>query len=499
MPKLHRRITERARIDHPPLKGEGKDRPLAAEGSPGWGDSGATHTKLHLLHLYHPLPARWRGPTSPLQGEVILFFRMNSMNDVSMSPQMVVTPGAAAAPQSEAVKRRAIVFLNLAHGIDHFVLLIFPAVVISLELVYRRPYAELIALSTAAFVAFGVFSLPAGWLADRWSRRNMMAAFYFGCGVSLAAAGLAPTPFMLAAAMCALGMFAAIYHPVGMAMLIDVSKARPRTLAFNGVCGNLGVTFAAGISTTLAAWIDWRAAFLLPAAVCVLTGIAYLTLVPDDQHRTAKRGTAASVVLSARAAAIMFGCYVAISLAGGLTFNTALIALPKLIDERLGDGVPLVVVGWLATGIFLCGALAQLLMGRLIERTPPHLLFAAVATVQFAAVVSAGYASGLALIVALAVAIGAIYAQVTVGDIVIARYTADAWRGRVYSVRYFLTFITSGIAVQLIAQLYSRGGFDLVLGAIAMTGFVMMVGVYAMAAAVNGAEMAHRAMRVPAV
>jgi hypothetical protein len=31
-----------------------------------------------------------------------------------------------------------------------------------------------------------------------------------------------------------------------------------------------------------------------------------------------------------------------------------------------------------------------------------------------------------------------------------------------------------------------------------MTGFVMMVGVYAMAAAVNGAEMAHRAMRVPA-
>jgi len=60
-------------------------------------------------------------------------------------------------------------------------------------------------------------------------------------------------------------------------------------------------------------------------------------------------------------------------------------------------------------------------------------------------------------------------------------------------VRYFLTFITSGIAVQLIAQLYSRGGFDLVLSAIALTGFVMMAGVYVMAAAVNGAEVAHRA------
>jgi len=415
------------------------------------------------------------------------------MNDVSV-PQ----PITAIAPQSQAAKRRTIAFLNLAHAIDHFVLLIFPTVVIGLEVVFKRPYAEMIALSTAAFVAFGVFSIPAGWLADRWSRRNMIALFYFGCAVSLTAAGLASTPLVLAVAMFLLGTFAAIYHPVGMAMLIDVSKARPRTLAFNGVCGNLGVTLAAGISTTLAAWIDWRAAFLVPAVVCLATGVAYLALVADDRPRIGKRSTTASVTLSPRAAAIMFGCYVAISLAGGLTFNTALIALPKLIDERVGEDVPLIVVGWLATGIFLCGALAQVAVGRLIERVPPHFLFAAVATVQFIGVVWAGYATGAALITALAVAIGGIYGQVTVGDIVIARYTADAWRGRVYAMRYFLTFITSGIAVQLIAQLYGRGGFDLVLAAIALTGFTMMAGVYAMAAAVNGAETAHRAAQMPA-
>jgi predicted MFS family arabinose efflux permease len=413
------------------------------------------------------------------------------MNDLSTHNVM---NAAARTTDERAValaRQRTIVFLNLAHAIDHFVLLIFPAIVIGLEVVYGRSYAEMISLSTAAFVAFGVFSLPAGWLADRWSRRNMMALFYFGCAAALTGAGFATTPRMLAAAMFMLGMFAAIYHPVGMAMLIDVSNARPRTLAFNGVCGNLGVTLAAGISTTLAAWLDWRAAFLVPAAICLMTGFAYVALVTDDRHRRGKRKTTADVALTPRAAIVMFGCYVAISLAGGLTFNTALIALPKLVDERVA-GVSLVMVGWLATGIFMCGALAQLAMGRLIERLPPHLLFAGIATVQFMGVVWAGHETGPLLIVALAVAIGAIYAQVTVGDIVIARYTADAWRGRVYSVRYFLTFITSGIAVQLIAQLYSRGGFDLVLAAIAATGFVMMTGVYIMAAAVNGAEMAHR-------
>jgi MFS family permease len=398
----------------------------------------------------------------------------------------------------DTAKRRSIAFLNLAHAIDHFVLLIFPTIVIGLEVVFHRPYAEMIALSTAAFVAFGLFSLPAGWLADRWSRRNMMALFYFGCGVSLLGAAFAPTPFLLASALFVLGMFAAIYHPVGMAMLIDVSQARGRTLAFNGVCGNLGVALAAGISASLAAWWSWRAAFLAPAVICLATGVAFLALVGDDRHHTGKRKTTAQVVLSPRAMGMMFGCYIVISLAGGLTFNTALIALPKLIEERVGQGMTLVLIGGLATAIFLCGALAQLAVGRLIERFPPHLLFVCVVTIQFLGIVAAAYASGAALIAALAVAMGGIYAQVTVGDIVIARYTADAWRGRVYSVRYFLTFITSGIAVQLIAQLYARGGFDLVLGAIAVTGFVMLTAVYTMAFVVAGAEHTYRSTVQPA-
>jgi MFS family permease len=111
------------------------------------------------------------------------------------------------------------------------VLLIYPTVVISLEALYQRSYSDLIALSTAAFVAFGVFSLPAGWLADHWSRRNMMALFYLGCGLSLAGAACAPSPTMLAVALFTLGVVAAIYHPVGMAMLIEISQARGRTLA----------------------------------------------------------------------------------------------------------------------------------------------------------------------------------------------------------------------------------------------------------------------------
>src|SRR5262249_59783915 len=126
-----------------------------------------------------------------------------------------------------------------------------------------------------------------------------------------------------------------------------------------------------------------------------------------------------------------------------------------------------------ATGIFLCGGVAQFVVGRLVERVPLHLLFAAVAVVQFVGVAWATYASGVMLVLALGISLAGIYAQVTVNDLVIARYTADAWRGRVFAVRYFLSFAVSGAAVSIIAFLYGRGGFGLVLAATAAVALVL--------------------------
>jgi MFS family permease len=391
----------------------------------------------------------------------------------------------------ELERRRSIAFLNWAHAIDHFVLLIYPTVVIGLEVVYQRSYSELIALSSTAFIAFGVFSLPAGWLADRWSRRNMMAAFYIGCGLSLAAAGLAPNLTTMAAAMFALGMFAAIYHPVGMAMLIEATKARGRSLAFNGVCGNLGVSLAAGISAALATWISWRAAFYVPAALFVLTGIVYLWVTPDDRHQIKSRVSSPAVPLTPRLAVMLFGLFIVIALSAGLTFNVLTIALPKIVDERLSRDLPLLFVGSIATAVLVCGALAQLIVGRLVEWVAPHVIFAIVTGLGFLGNLWAAYAGGTALLVALAIAVAAIYGQVTVNDMIMARYTADAWRGRVYAVRYFLLFISAGAAIGMIALLHESGGFALVLGVnafIALLLFVTTLALVAMIISVEGTQ-----------
>jgi MFS family permease len=405
-----------------------------------------------------------------------------------MTTEVSTTERFAAADTEESRRRLSIGFMNWAHAIDHFVILIYPTVVIELQAAYGESYSTLIALATASFVAFGLFSLPAGWLGDRWSRRDLMAAFYIGCGLSLVAAAFAPSLVWLGVALFALGMFAAIYHPVGTAMILENATQRGRTMAFNGVCGNIGVSLAAGITAALTAAFSWRGAFLVPGVICLATGAIYFWLVPSEANHTVKRSGSADVTLSPMTAAAIFGLFMVVALSAGLVFNTISISLPKIVDERVGNGISLVMVGGLTTAVFLCGAVAQITVGRLVERFPLHILFAISAVTQFTGVVWAAYAGGISLLFALAFTMAAIYGQITLNDLVIARYTADAWRGRVYAVRYFLTFMVSGVAVSMIALLYGRGGFNLVLGATAVIALGFLVAVLAIALIANGVE-----------
>jgi MFS family permease len=405
-----------------------------------------------------------------------------------------------AADAGPTLRERKIVigFNNFAHAVDHYVMLIFPTVVIGLEAVYGRPYGELLVLGTASFFAFGLFSLPAGWLADRRSRRYMMVAFYLGCGVSLLGAAASPNFVTLAISLFALGVFAAIYHPVGTAIVVQAAVNRGRTLAFNGVCGNIGVALAAGITAVLTSWVGWRGAFLVPAIVCLIVGVAYLIYVPDDRKQAAGRNAAPEVRLTMKAIAIVFGLFILTWTTAGLVFNVVTIALPKVIDERIGEAIPLVAIGGIATAIFLCGAVAQFTIGRVLERYPAHLVFAFTGFMQFAGVVASVHATGYTLLFTLAFAMCFIYAQVTVNDFVIARYTADAWRARIYAVRYFITYLISGAAITLIALLHGRGGFELVLGVTALIACGIVVGTAGVATAVNNTERSRNAAAQPA-
>lgn len=367
--------------------------------------------------------------------------------------------------------RRTIAFINIAHAVDHFVLLIYPTVVIAIALQRDLAYGELIGLATGAFVAFGLFSLPVGWMADRVGRRNMMIAFFFGCGISCIGLAFSSSTLAFAAWLLVLGIFSAIYHPVGMAMLASHTDRLGRDLGVNGVWGNMGAASASGVSAFLAATLGWQAGFLVPGIVCVLIGIAFTALVrpgPQEPHAATKKKTQETIAVSRPF--VLFILFALAIVAGGMTFNVTTISLPKVIDERLGLTLPLVITGSLATAVFVFGAMTQLLMGWLVDRFSLPQLFVGLSILQPAGLALAAMTTGIPMLAGMVLVMAAIYGQVVINDAMVARYVPVEYRARAFGLRYFLGFAAAGFAVPMIAFFHASQGFPLVLGITALFG-----------------------------
>src|ERR1700751_1000537 len=172
---------------------------------------------------------------------------------------------------------RLIAFINSAHCITHYSLLILPTAVLAMAAPGGRfgtAYGPILALSTGMFMLYGLFSLPQGWLAQRIGRAALMTGFFLGTGPSMVASAFANSPTTLAVALAATGLFAAIYHPIGTAMLVDAAGDKPgRAIGTNGVFGNVGVALAPVVTAFVASQAGWRAAFLLPGLACAALGL----------------------------------------------------------------------------------------------------------------------------------------------------------------------------------------------------------------------------------
>ena len=188
-------------------------------------------------------------------------------------------------------------FLNIGHFFDHMFVLIFATVAaLSLTTEWGMTYSELILYATPGLVAFGALAVPVGWLADKWSRESMMAIFFIGIGASTAFTALAETPLQIGVGLLFIGIFAAIYHPVGIAMVVHGREKTGIPLAINGIFGNMGIAVAALMAGLLIDTNGWRAAFVVPGLISISFGFAYILFI-----RAGRAARAAEVASGAAA------------------------------------------------------------------------------------------------------------------------------------------------------------------------------------------------------
>src|SRR5438477_552941 len=220
---------------------------------------------------------------------------------------------------------RVISFVNAAHFIDHYSMLIFAAAVIVMGPALGMAYSELLPYAAPGFVAFGAGSLLKGWRGDRWSRRHMMVIFFVGIGASMIAVGLVRTPLQLGTALLSIGLFASIYHPVGTAMIVSYADKLGREMGLNGVWGNLGVASSALVTGVIGQYFGWRWAFIVPGIVTMLIGVAFALMVVHEDRTGTRQAAAQARVAKQDMWRVLLALLIVMVEFGQVTVNDAMV------------------------------------------------------------------------------------------------------------------------------------------------------------------------------
>ncbi|HKA44675.1 MAG TPA: MFS transporter [Burkholderiales bacterium] len=374
--------------------------------------------------------------------------------------------GSATASLPKEWSRTVSLLLNIGHGIDHMFLLIFATAVgtIAVEFGYSN-WGDLMPYSVGAFALFGLGALPAGRLGDLWGRRIMMIIFFIGMGIAALLTALTQNAWQLAAGLTLIGVFAAIYHPVGIPMLVQNAPNPGTVIGVNGLAGNLGIAVAALVTGFLVKWIGWRAAFVVPGMLAIGCGIVFAIACPKETEAPSKRkGGKAQVPMTPAMLARAFTVMTAAAVASSLLFNFTTNGNSQLLSEAFRGVIEdPAVLGALLAAIYTIASFAQIVVGRLIDRMPFKPLQLWMSVIQVPLLILAAHTQDWWLFAALLAVMIFIFGSIPFTDAMIVRYVDDRLRSRVAGMRLTVAFGISSLAVWLLGPLVKGMGFAVLL------------------------------------
>ncbi|OGA10234.1 MAG: transporter [Betaproteobacteria bacterium RIFCSPLOWO2_02_64_14] len=377
-----------------------------------------------------------------------------------------MTTLAETAPLPRGFPRVVTFLLNVAHGVDHMFLLIFATAVIAIahEFGYSS-WEDLMPYGVGAFFLFGLGALPAGHLGDLWGRRIMMIIFFIGIGAAALLTALTQNAWQLALALTLLGAFAAIYHPVGIPMLVQHAHNPGAVIGLNGFAGNLGIAVAALVTGLLVKWLGWRAAFAVPGILTIVCGIVFAITCPKEAEAPSRRkGGKAKVVLSPAMLVRAFTVMTAAAVTGNLIFNFTTNGNSQLMSEAFrGVLEDPAVLGALLALIYTIASFAQLVVGNLIDRMPFKPLQLWITVAQVPLLILAAHTQAWWLFFALLLVMIFVFGSIPFTDAMIVRYVDDRLRSRIAGMRLTVGMGVSSLAVWLLGPLVKGMGFSALL------------------------------------
>ncbi len=378
---------------------------------------------------------------------------------------------------SDRASWQALVYSNVGHSFAHIFMLLYPTVVLALEPEMSLDYDALLALALPGAILFGAGALPAGWLGDRWSAPGMMVIFFLATGAAAVLTGFATTPTQIMLGLAAIGLAASIYHPVGIAWLVQSAKNRGKTLGINGIFGSLGTASAALIAGTLSDLISWRAAFIVPGAISLLIGIAMFATTRGLARAEAGRPDRAPEAEPSRADVLRTFIVLSVTMiCVGLIYQATSVSLPKVFATRLGEGRGAMAAGATVSAIYLVGGLSILIGGHLADRYPLRFVYAVFFALQVPFLLLTAQLAGPAVVGAAMMAVVFNNMLVPAESSLLAKYTPSRWRGTAFGAKFVLSLGVAAFGIPLVSLVYAQTGglawLYIILALLAALGFL---------------------------
>ena len=368
-----------------------------------------------------------------------------------------------------------LLYLNFGHFIDHMLILIFAKAAFSAGIDFGfgkdGAYAEMLFYGIPSLVLFGACAPIAAHMADNWNRNGMLTIFFVGIGLASILTGFAQSLLQIGLGLALIGIFASIYHPVGIAMVIEGGGKVGWRLGVNGLWGNMGVAAAPLVTGLILVQFDWRMAFIIPGSVSILIGLGFLGFVRGVDVRSPEATRQEKELIGfAPGWQRALVSLALVTAAGGFVFGAMTFLIPRLFEVRMqGITADIAVTGSLASIIYAVAAFAQLVVGRAIDKRSIKNVLIFIAAGQPLLLFLMAMQTDYALFAVSLLAMGFVFGQIPITDAVLSHYVPDQWRAKVLSIKFLINLVIGALALMTARYLLSTGaGFEAVMRVISI-------------------------------
>ena len=349
------------------------------------------------------------------------------------------------------------IYLNISHFLDHFIMLIFAKAAYDAGRHFGMSYDEIIIYGVAGFILFGAVAPLAASLADRFSRSLLLVIYHFGIGLAAILAGFAQTVWQLSAAIGLIGVFASIYHPVGIAMLIKSNRRIGFRLGINGVFGNMGVAAAPLIAGILLTMGDWRLCFILPGLFCLIYGFAFITALEEEYQQPTKKKQVKKSGFSPNWKLALAAVFLSTA-SGGFVFSAMTFVVPRYFEISMASiSSSVAITGLLASLVYACASFTQIAVGWIIDRVEPKWVLFGIGIGQIFFIFLTSQFTDYALFFAMLIAMSFVFGQIPITDTILSRYVPDEWRAKALSLKFMLNLVVGAAVLPICGILLQSG------------------------------------------